>query len=137
MHRVYSLLAIAVALVALDFLAVRCAYAATPSITVSWTAPTAAVDGSALTGAQAITSYQVWISTASIPDTVATAPTATVTTGTTTTQTVTANPGDTVFARVKACNAGGCSVLTTQASKVLPLSTPNPPTNVTITLNIG
>jgi len=137
MQRVYSLLVIAVALVALDFIAVRCAYAATPSVTVNWTAPTTAVDGTALTGAQAVTSYQVWIATTSIPDTVSTPPTATVTTGTTTTQSVTANPGDTIFARVKACNAGGCSVLTAQASKTLPVGSPNPPTSVTITLTAG
>lgn len=112
------------------------ARAANPSVTINWTAPTLATDGTALTGAQAITSYQVWVSTAAIPDNITAAPTATVTSGTTTTQSITANPGDTIFARVRACNAGGCSVLATQASKVLPIATPNPPTNVTITLNV-
>lgn len=114
------------------------AQAASPSVTISWTAPTQAADGSALTGAQAISSYQVWVSTTSIPDTVATAPTATITgTATTTTQTIGAAPGDTIFARVKACNAAGCSDLSNQVSKVLPLSLPRPPTSVTITLNVG
>lgn len=120
-------------------LAILCveARAATPSVTINWTAPTVATDGTALTGAQAITSYQVWVSTTSIPDNVATTPTVTITgTATTTTQTIGAAPGDTIYARVKACNAGGCSVLTAQASKVLPLSAPSPPTGVTITLNI-
>lgn len=113
------------------------ARAVTPSVTINWTAPTLAIDGSALTGSQVITSYQVWIATASIPDSVATAPTATVTTGTTTTQSITASAGDTIFTRVKACNAGGCSVLSAQATKVLPLSVPNPPTSVTVTINIS
>lgn len=114
------------------------ARAATPSVTINWTAPTVAADGTALTGAQAITGYQVWVSTTSIPDNVTGTPTATITgTATTITQSVAASPGDTIFARVKACNVQGCSVLTNQVSKALPISVPGPPTNVTITLNIG
>lgn len=112
------------------------AHAAQPNVTVSWSAPTLATDGSSLTGAQAITKYEVFIATASIPDNVTGTPTATVTSGTTTTQPITASPGATIFARVRACNAAGCSVLTTEASKVLPLNSPIPPTNVTITLNV-
>lgn len=109
------------------------AHAATA--TIVWTAPTAATDGTALTGAQAITSYQVWLSTATIPASTATTPTATITgTATTTTQTVTVAPGATLFARVKACNAGGCSDFSTESSKVLPLTVPNPPTNLTVTI---
>jgi hypothetical protein len=125
------------AFVALIVLAPLIARAATTSATFNWIAPTTAVDGSPLTGAQAITSYQIWIATSSIPDNVATAATATITTGTTTTQSITANPGDTIYARVKACNGAGCSVLSNQATKVIPLSVPGPPTSVTITLNVS
>ena len=114
-----------------------CARAEAATATLNWTAPTTATDGSALTGSQAITSYQVWVSTATIPSTTTTTPTATITgTATTTTQTITASPGATIFARVKACNAAGCSDFSTEATKVLPLTVPNPPTNLTVTITI-
>jgi hypothetical protein len=112
------------------------AHAATA--TIAWNAPTTATDSSPLTGAQAITSYQVWIATSSIASNTAAPPTATITgSATTTTQTVTASPGATIFARVKACNAAGCSDLSAEASKTLPLTVPNPPTNITVTIAIG
>lgn len=107
------------------------------SVTVNWTAPTAASDGTALTGAQAITSYQVWLGTSSIAANTTTQPTATTTaTATTTTQTVTATAGQTIFARVKACNSGGCSVMSAEATKVVPISVPGVPTSVTVTLEL-
>lgn len=137
MTRVRLLFVIAACLIGFQIIGVTSAYAATPTVTLNWTAPTTAVDGTALTGAQVITKYEVFIATATIADTVSGAPTATVTTGTTTTQPVTASPGSKIFARVRACNASGCSVLSTEASATLPISAPNPPTNVTITLNIG
>lgn len=112
------------------------AHAATA--TINWTAPTAAVDGSALTGQQAITSYQVWLSTSTIPGTTTSTPTVTITgTATTTTQTVTAAPGATLFARVKACNSVDCSDFSVESTKQLPLNTPGVPTSVTITLSAG
>lgn len=126
-----------VAVLLLFFVVWKIAHAATTSVTVNWTAPTLATDGTALTGGQVITSYQVWVSTVSIPDNVTGTPTATITgTATTTTQAITATPGATIFARVKACNAAGCSVLSNQATTLVPLTIPNPPTNVTVTLNI-
>jgi hypothetical protein len=113
------------------------ALASAASITVNWTAPTTAVDGSTLTGAQALTSYQVWVSTSSIPATTTAAPTATLTGSvTTTTQTITASPGATLYVRLKACNSGGCSDFSSEASKVLPVSAPNFPTSITITVNV-
>ena len=106
--------------------------------TINWNAPTVATDGTALTGQQAITSYQVWVSTSSISSTTTTPATATITgTATTTTQTVTASPGATIFARVKACNSAGCSDMSAEASKTLPVTVPNPPTNVTVTIVVG
>jgi len=112
------------------------AHAATA--TINWTAPVAATDGSPLTGAQAITSYQVWVSTATIPSNTTMTPTATITgTATTTTQSITANPGATIFARVKACNSAGCSDFSAEASKALPVNVPGVPTSVTVTVQVG
>lgn len=110
------------------------AHAATA--TINWIAPTTAYDNATpLTGAAALTSYQVWIATSSISSTTTSAPTATVTTGTTTTQPVTAQPGDKIYARVKACNAGGCSNFSAEASSTVPIPVPGVPTTVTITIS--
>lgn len=114
------------------------ALASAATVTVNWTAPTTAVDGSALSGVQAITSYQVWISTATIPTTTTTQPTATVTgTGTSVTQNISVSPGGTLFARVKACNSAGCSDFSAESSKAVPVNAPGVPTSVTITLQVG
>jgi hypothetical protein len=52
MSRAYSLLVIALALVALDLIAVRCAYAQTSTVgtTLKFTAPTQHTDGTPITG---------------------------------------------------------------------------------------
>jgi hypothetical protein len=122
---------------ALVFLAFFPVLALGATVTVNWTAPTTAIDGSPLTGSQAITSYQVWLGTSSIAANTTSQPTATVTgSATATTQTVTASPGQTIFARVKACNSGGCSAMSAEASKLVPVSEPGVPTSVTITLQI-
>lgn len=106
------------------------------SLTATWTNPTKAVDGTNLTGAQALTSVEVFVATSPIADT-ATTPTATLTgTPTTTTQTVSAAVGATVYVRVRACNQWGCSALSNQVSKVIPGSEPGVPTSVTITLSL-
>lgn len=111
------------------------AHAATA--TVRWTAPTAASDGTPLTGEQAITSYQVWLSTATIPANTTAEPTATITgPATTTTQTITAAPGATIYARVKACNARSCGSFSAEVSTGMPVSPPGVPTNVTITITV-
>lgn len=111
------------------------AHAAT--VTVAWTAPAAASDGSPLTGQQVITGYQIWVSTSSIPANTTSQPTATITgTATTTTQAITASPGSTIFARVKACNAAGCSDFSTEGSKALPITAPGVPTAVTVTVSL-
>jgi hypothetical protein len=119
------------------FLALLPALASAASITVNWTAPTTAADGSALTGPQALTSYQVWVSTSSIPTTTNAAPTATLTGAvTTTTQTINASPGATLYVRLKACNSAGCSDFSAEATKALPITAPGIPTSITITVNV-
>ena len=111
--------------------------ASAANITVNWVLPTTATDGTALTGSQALTSVQVFIATAPIADASTAAPTATLTaTATTTNQVVTAAVGQTLYARIKACNSAGCSIFSNQASKVVPASVPGVPTSVTITLNV-
>jgi len=106
--------------------------------TINWVAPAAAVDGSALTGAQALTNYQVWVSTSSIASTTTTAPTATLTsTNTTTTQTIAASAGAKIYARVKACIGLLCSDFSAEATATVPVSAPGIPTSVTITITAG
>lgn len=106
---------------------------------LSWTLPATSTDGLPLTGNNALTAINVYIATAPIPDNVASAPTLALTGSTTTaTHTLQVANGSTLYARVRACNAGGCSVLSNQATKLIQLSTvPGVPTSVTITLTIG
>lgn len=107
-------------------------------VTARWTLPTTAVDGTALTGAQALTSVQVFLATSAIADNSTATPTATLTaTATTTSQTITASPGQTVYVRVKACNQFSCSGFSNQGSVPVPGSAPGVPTSVTITLTIS
>ncbi len=109
--------------------------ASAANITVSWVLPTQATDGTPLTGAQALSSVQVFLALAPIADNSTAAPTATLTaTATTTNQVITASAGQTIYARIKVCNSGGCSVFSNQASKLVPVAVPGVPTNVTITL---
>lgn len=127
----------ALTLLVLLVLAPLIAHAA-PSATIAWTAPTTAVDNSALTGAQALTNYQVWVSASPISDTTSAPATVTLSnTVTTTTQTITVPAGGTVYARVKACIGQLCSAFSAQASAVVPLVVPGIPTSVTITLAVA
>lgn len=103
-------------------------------ITVAWTLPTVAQDGSPLTGANVLTSVQVFLSTT--PNATMTTPTVTLTpSSSTTTQTFPASAGQTIYARVKACNSAGCSPYSNEAGKIVPTSPPGVPTSVTITIS--
>lgn len=105
------------------------------SLTVDWVNPITAQDGTPLTGSQVITSIQVFLATSSIGDTSTMAPTVTLTSlVTTTNQTFAANPGQTIYVRLKVCNAAGCGPFSNQASKLVPISVPGMPTSVTITI---
>lgn len=108
------------------------------SVTLNWSLPTAAADGSALTGSQALTSCGVWLSSATIPANTTANPTATVTpAGTTTTQTFQVAPGGTIFARVACANSAGFGQLSNEVTKLVPVSKPGVPTNVTLTITVG
>jgi|SRR5688572_3757492 len=107
-------------------------------INLNWTLPTTAENGTPLTGAQAITSIQVYLATATIPNNSGQAPTATLTgTPTTIVQPFVVNVGQTVFARLRACNSAGCSAFSAEKSILVPGSVPGVPTNVTITITIN
>lgn len=104
--------------------------------TISWLAPTTAQDGSPLVGSLAVTSYNVFVSTAAVPDT-ATTPTVTLTGAALSYITsIPAKPNDTLHVRVQACNIGGCGPLTPEVTKSISVPTPGVPTNVTVAIQI-
>lgn len=108
------------------------------SVTLNWSLPATAADGSALTGTQALTKCGVWLSSQTIPATTTANPTAEVTpAGTTTTQSFTIAKGGTIFARVACANSQGYGALANEVTKVVPVSAPGVPTNVTITITVG
>lgn len=114
-----------------------CAYgivlAQTPprSVTFNWILPSTDLNGNAVT----LTKVQLVLSTATIPDTTTIVPIDLVAGAATSTQNFSVPPGGTVFGRVRACNAVGCSVWSNEASKAFPITVPMPPTNVTVTVN--
>lgn len=114
------------------------AQAVSGTANLNWIAPTTASDGTTpLTGGLALTKYQVFGATSSIPNSSTMAPTVEVTApATTATVTMTVTNGQTLYFRVKACNSAGCSLFSTEASKVITLPVPGVPTTVTITLTI-
>lgn len=96
-------------------------------------------DNAPLTGADALTSIQVFVSTSPIADTSTLTPALTLGGGVTTgTATLNVTNGQTLYGRVKACNAKGCSGFSVQVSKVVKLDVvPNVPTSVTIEIQIS
>lgn len=129
------LLAAAAAMLLLCFVGIATAQTAPRQIKVDWQLPTLANDGTPLTGPQALTQIQVFMATATIPNTSTMAPTFTLAAGAvTTTQTFTVPVGGTAYIRLKACNAAGCSDFSNESSKAFPATVPNPPTNLTITI---
>lgn len=111
---------------------------AAQAIQIDWTLPTQAVDGSALTGNQALTKVQVWVASATIPLTTSAVPTVELGPGvTSTSQTITIPAGGAAFVRLKACNAGGCSAFTNEVSVPVPVAVPGLPTTVTIKIVVA
>lgn len=111
------------------------------TVNVNWTNPTTTVNGLPLTGANALTEIRVFVSTAPIADN-ATTPTVTVTTGTTANHTLSVTNGQTIYARIQACNKPGgvlnCGDLSPQVSKAVTLSTkPGVPSSVSLDININ
>jgi hypothetical protein len=120
--------------------------------TYKWTLPTTGCtqsvtpcDNKPLTGADALTGVEVYVSTSPIADNSTMAPTFTLAADTLTKSYTGSVPnGATVYARFKAVNANGKSAFSTQLSKVITVTTPPPgpvipgvPTNVTVEFKIG
>ncbi len=131
--------AIALALIACAICVVAFAQSVSASLSVSWTAPVNDANGLPLAGStNAVTSYNVYASTAPLTSAPAT-PLATVTVpATTVTGSLLAPVGSTIYVYVQACNPTGCSALSSAATKVVtaPSATPGVPTNVILTVVI-
>lgn len=104
----------------------------------SWVNPTTASDGTALTGTQALTKIQVFLSSASIPDLSTMVPTLELGPGATTgTVTLTVPNHSTLYFRVKACNSAGCGAFSNQSTKPVDVNAvPGIATSVTFTITI-
>lgn len=107
------------------------------SAVLSWTPPTLAENGSALTGAQAITANEIFASGSAIPDNIGSQPQGRVE-GTVRnfTYTTTAPNNSTLYFRVRSCNLGGCSGLSAQIGKPIAVSVPGVPTGVAVTVTV-
>lgn len=133
------LAAFVVGLALLALGALNPALAQTVPVSMSWTNPTASVDGVPLTGANALTGIEVHWATAPIADNALTRA-AQVTLGlvAATTQQVAVSNGSTLYARVRALSAGGKSAYSNQASKLITLSTvPLPPTDLQMVITVS
>jgi hypothetical protein len=107
------------------------------SAVLSWTLPTTALDGTVLTGPQALSEVQVFAATSAIPNASLTQPVAKLPgTATTYTYTTTAPNGSSLFFRVKACNVGGCSDFSNEAVKRITVSVPGAPSGVAVTVTV-
>lgn len=113
---------------------------------ISWTNPTTGcIQGATppacnqpLTGGDALTAINVYISTSPIPDASPMAPTiALPASATTTTHTMQVQRGQTVYVRLKAINAGGASPFSNQVSKLIAVPVlPGAPSSVAVELEI-
>lgn len=108
---------------------------------VNWTAPVNDSNGiplSTVGSPNAVTSYNVYVSSTPLTVVPTTAPLAVVTApATTVSGTVSETVGSTVYIYVTACNSTGCSALSVAGTKqiMVPGASPGVPTNVTITIN--
>jgi hypothetical protein len=110
------------------------------TLNVTWALPTTATDGTPLTGEQALTAIQLYVSSASIPDDSTQPPVATFTGDMVQATYTGAVPNGTkLYARVKAVNKAGASVFSGEVSKLIeiPLAAPNMPTNVQISFTLA
>lgn len=112
---------------------------ASPTITIEWTNPTTDVNGGPLTGTNSLTKFQIWISNSPLTTLPAT-PTIELNAAAPL-QTSFVHPtsyGSTVYVRMKACNAVGCSNPTGQVQGQIPWppAVPGSPQNVTIRITL-
>lgn len=111
------------------------------TLSLSWQLPTHSVDGLPLTGSAELTEVRVYLSTSPIDS----PRPATITLGpgeTSVEHTMAVTNGQTIYARVRACNRSSANVLqcsdySEQASKHIVLdTTPGVPTEVTIVIEV-
>lgn len=120
--------------------------AATGTVNVGWQLPAFACtvgvvpcDNLPLTGANALTGVEVYLSTSPIADDTTAPPTVSLTADqTTATVPLGVNNGDTIYARVRVRNQFGPSDFSAEATKLVTIATkPGMPTSVTITITIS
>lgn len=103
---------------------------------VTFTPPTTDTLGAPLTGASALIKSQLFVGTATIPDTAVTPTVDNISpSATSVTYTTTVPNGSTLFFRLRSCNAI-CSALSAQVSKPIAVSVPNAPTGVGVTVTV-
>lgn len=115
------------------------AFALPVESTTTWTAPTTDVNNNPLTGARALTHYEIFASTSPIPATPPTVPPTTIAppNALTAQVTVDAVSGQTIYFRLRACNNFGCSALTNQIERPIIINgPPQPPTNFEVTVTV-
>lgn len=111
----------------------------TAEANVTWTLPTTDTLGDPLTGANALTKVQLYVSTSPITDETTLPPIELPPGATTYTYEQSVPNGSTLYFRVRACNAM-CSALsedTPQSRKQIRVSVPNVPTGVTVTVRVN
>jgi len=109
---------------------------------LSWNNPTTDTAGGPLTGAAALTKVQIFASGAAIADASTILPvqeltaTAPGVVPNTFTHSTTAANGSTLYFRIKACNIGGCSNFSAQATKVVRVTTPTAPDGLNVAVTV-
>lgn len=93
---------------------------------LSWTNPTQTVVGGPLTGVDALTKFQFFISPNPIPDSATPTVEIPANSPLQTTYQYPAQYGQTLYARMTACNSTGCSVKTNQVSALIPFPSAEP-----------
>ena len=112
---------------------------AAPTITVEWVNPTTDVNGGPLTGTNSLTKFQLWISNTPLTTLPASPTTEFNAVAPLQTNYVHATTyGQTVYVRMKVCNAAGCSNPTGQVQGQVPWppAVPGAPQNVTIRVTL-
>lgn len=129
-----------VGLLAALLASVVCAQTVTTTANGSWLAPVNDANGFPLAGSpNAVTSYNVYVSTTPLTAVPTGTPLVTVTApATTMSGSYAATVGQTLYFYVTACNATGCSGLSNAATKLvtIPGAAPGVPTSVTFTITL-
>lgn len=89
-----------------------------------------------LTGADALTKIQAWVSANPIPDAPTTPPVDLAPTATSYTYTTTVPNGSTLYGRFRQCTAKMCGILSPVVSKAVSVVVPGVPTGVAVTVTV-